>query len=517
MDPKILEARLGLSLVAILGVVGAVVLGVYIGSGEWIPVLALFGAALTIALVLRMQSYVWIFIPLGWFVTGRLGFLPLPFSIRELAVLLAMAVFLTLAALRGLPLRTRTTLIDLLLYLNLAYVAFVYARHPVGVAAFGTSMVGGRPYFDALIGFLAYLVLSRSRMGPELALRLPALAAIPPALVSLLGLIGYLFPGTLPYLAYFYGGIDVSSYFRDLKPSGSEDESVDRIFDLATGAKACGVALASYFDPFSLITPLRPVRCLGFLACFAAMGLAGFRNGILYLACLFALSAFVRHGVWKLVQLGAVLGLMLLLLSGLQTKGVHLPVNVQRSLSFLPGRWDPEAVNDAEGSIEWRVYMWRTALGTSDFIKDKIFGDGFGFSAYELSIMQAGEDFIGHESQEVFMIQGAFHSGPISAIRFVGVAGLVLYLALILYLAVCGFGIVRATAGSPYFPIAMMAVLPALYEPFQYLFVFGAYDSGLPTTLFTCGLFKLVENNFACWSPVPEPHATVPSLDPSVT
>lgn len=517
MDPKLLEARLCLGLVAVLGVVGAVVLGAYIGSSEWVSVVALFGAAFIVALVLRLQGYVWVFIPLAWFVTGRLGFLPLPFSIRELAVLLAAAVFLTLAALRGLPLRTRTTAVDLLLYLNLAYVVFVYTRHPVGVAAVGSSMVGGRPYFDALIGFLAYLVLSRSRMGPELALRLPALSVIPAALVSLLGLVGHLFPGTLPYIAYFYGGIDVSSYFRDLKPPSSDDESVDRIFDLATGARAGGLALASYFDPFSLLNPLRPARCLGFLACFVAMGLAGFRNGILYLVCLFALSAFVRRGFSKLVQLGVILGLMLLLLCDLQTKGVHLPVNVQRALSFLPGKWDAEAVSDAEGSVDWRVYMWRTALSTSDFIKDKTFGDGFGFSAYELSIMQAGEDFIGHESQEVFMIQGAFHSGPISAIRFVGVVGLALYLALILYLAVRGFGILRATAGSPYFPIAMMAVLPALYEPFQYVFIFGSYDSGLPTTLFTCGLFKLVENNFAGWSRLQEPQATIASFEHSVT
>jgi hypothetical protein len=131
--------------------------------------------------------------------------------------------------------------------------------------------------------------------------------------------------------------------------------------------------------------------------------------------------------------------------------------------------------------------------------------------------MQAGEDSIGHESQEVFMIQGAFHSGPISAIRFVGVVGLTLYLALMFYLAVRGFGILRTTAGSPYFPIAMMAVLPALYEPFQYLFVFGAYDSGLPTTLFTCGLFKLIENNFAYWSQSqpPESLPTVAALNDS--
>ncbi|MBV9999156.1 MAG: hypothetical protein JO015_08590 [Verrucomicrobia bacterium] len=517
MDPRLLEARLTLTVVTVLGVVGAVTLGICIGSDEWVSVLAVFGAAAIVALVLRMQSYVWVFIPLAWFLTGRLGFLPLPFSVRELAVLLAAAVFLTLMALRGLPLRTRTTAVDLLLYLNLAYVMFVYARHPVGVAAFGSSMVGGRPYFDALIGFLAYFVLSRSRMGPKLALRLPALAVIPSALVSLLGLIGYLFPGSLPYIAYFYGGIDVSSFFRDLKPAGAADESVDRIFDLATGARACGVALASYFDPFSLINPLRPARCLGFLACFAAMGLAGFRNGILFLVCLFALSAFVRHGFSKLVQLGAVLALMLLLLCGLQAKGVHLPVNVQRALSFLPGKWDPEAVSDAETSVDWRVYMWRTALSTSDFIKDKVFGDGFGFSAYELSIMQSGQDYIGHEAQEVFMIQGAFHSGPISAVRFVGVVGLMLYLALLVYLAVHGFGLLRVTMGSPYFPIAMMTVLPALYEPFQYVFIFGGYDSGLPTTLFTCGLFKLVENNFAAWNQVQAPHTAVAALDHSVT
>ena len=96
---------------------------------------------------------------------------------------------------------------------------------------------------------------------------------------------------------------------------------------------------------------------------------------------------------------------------------------MQRTLSFLPGHWDSRAVKDATGSTEWRLEMWRDIPKGTQYISDKIMGDGFGFSRAELSAMERQKFATGGMQQEDFMIIGAFHNGPLSAIRFVGVVG----------------------------------------------------------------------------------------------
>ena len=62
-----------------------------------------------------------------------------------------------------------------------------------------------------------------------------------------------------------------------------------------------------------------------------------------------------------------------------------LPPNVQRALTFLPGTWEQRYKDDAEGSTEWRVEVWKVALFTERWIKNKWLGDGLGFSAAELA------------------------------------------------------------------------------------------------------------------------------------
>jgi O-antigen ligase len=179
-------------------------------------------------------------------------------------------------------------------------------------------------------------------------------------------------------------------------------------------------------------------------------------------------------------------------------------LTAQRALSFLPGKWDYEAKAAAEESSEWRFYMWQQALTTPEFIKNKLLGDGFGFSAYELQIMQqevpnGGSPFIGGDRQESQLIQGTFHSGPISAIRFVGYVGLVLYLVLSFVAAFYAWRLIRTTAATSFFPLALFIGISVIYGPIEYIFVFGGYESGFPRTIFLCGMLRLLSEGFSRW------------------
>ncbi|MBV8533839.1 MAG: hypothetical protein JO207_08555 [Verrucomicrobia bacterium] len=95
-----------------------------------------------------------------------------------------------------------------------------------------------------------------------------------------------------------------------------------------------------------------------------------------------------------------------------KTLGFTLPITAQRALSFLPGDWNADAREDAEGSSQRRFYMWDVVFHTDTYVHNKLLGDGFGFTNYELQIMeqeqQGGQRFAGGPSQESFLIQGGF-------------------------------------------------------------------------------------------------------------
>ena len=191
-----------------------------------------------------------------------------------------------------------------------------------------------------------------------------------------------------------------------------------------------------------------------------------------------------------------------------------LPLAVQRTLSALPGEWDPLAVRDASDSTEWRFQMWREIPKGTRYISNKIMGDGFGFSRAELSAMERQKFLIGEISQEDSMIIGSFHNGPLSAVRFVGIVGMLLYYALLIYSAVFAWRLIRAAEGSDYFPLALFIGLFVIWEPFGYTFVFGAYDSGLPNALFNAGMLKLIFNSIQPIIAMEEKNAKTPSHAP---
>ena len=72
--------------------------------------------------------------------------------------------------------------------------------------------------------------------------------------------------------------------------------------------------------------------------------------------------------------------------------------------------------------------MWKEVLISDKYIENKLLGDGFGFTRRQYATMQQLTQFGGstEDVQENAMITGGVHSGPISAIRYVGVVVCVL-------------------------------------------------------------------------------------------
>jgi hypothetical protein len=122
---------------------------------------------------------------------------------------------------------------------------------------------------------------------------------------------------------------------------------------------------------------------------------------------------------------------------------------------------------------------------------------------------QQGGNLLGGSDREQFMITGTFHNGPISAIKCVGVVGLVLYSALLIYLAVHAWKLCVLTAGTRAFPLALFVGMPIVYFPFQFLVVTGFYELDLTVSIFSAGLLNLVANYHQSLLPKPAAGASL--------
>ncbi|HEY4285256.1 MAG TPA: hypothetical protein VGM62_19510 [Chthoniobacterales bacterium] len=474
-------------LIGMIGLITALVLGIFIGGGEIRNLAVISGIVIVILILATMRQYIWFLIPMLWGFTGSVYVLPLPFSVRDLAVMLVAAVAFALLALRIYRFQNRWTFIDFLLLLNLGQVALAFIAHPTGLRALSSETVGARPYFNIAIAFIAYFILANQTLPVRFARKLPIFILIPEAISSVIMLL----VRVKPSLGYPLGMV-YSGFFPTRQIASSAGPVIDRLA-IGTGRTLITI-LVSYFRPLSLLVPINFVRFFLFLLGLGLILISGFRSEFITVGAIFLLASYFRRGRMEaVVVLG---GMIVMLITLTLINSIRpLPLAMQRTLSFLPGHWDSRAVKDAEDSTDWRVQMWREIPKSSRYIRDRVMGDGFGFTRAELMAMERQALRTGELSQEDSMIIGAFHNGPLSTIRFVGAVGLILYYSLLVYVAMYAARLIRSCAPTSFYPLALFVSLPLIWEPFNYVFIFGAYDSGFPNTIFAIGMLKMIQNS----------------------
>jgi hypothetical protein len=257
--------------------------------------------------------------------------------------------------------------------------------------------------------------------------------------------------------------------------------------------------MCSYYSPVTFINPLYPFRVIGFFTCFVLIGLSGFRTSFIAMVGCTTVAVWLRGRLTDFIPL-TVAGLVLLIaLIGAVQSGITVPLTIQRALSVLPLGWDKAAADNAQGTLDWRVDMWRDALNDPNYFKDKIFGDGFGYTYQEMTLfanqMQGLGGLSGAASYELFMIRGSLHNGPLSSLRYGGTVGLILLTALMVGTALYAVKIVRASSGTVYFPIALFTAIPLIYEPFAFFIIFGAYDNNMIQYFYGLGMLNLINSS----------------------
>jgi len=102
------------------------------------------------------------------------------------------------------------------------------------------------------------------------------------------------------------------------------------------------------------------------------------------------------------------------------------------------------------------------------------------------------------------------HSGPVSAIRYVGVVGLTIFLVLLLLIARRAARLIRRAQGTPYYPMAVVMGLGTILTPFNFLFIFGTFETDFPGAMLAVGIQQMLENSLAVY----EANAKKPESEP---
>lgn len=465
-----------------LPVLAAVVLAVYagywVGSNNWGALWRLLWLGIFVFVAFSMQEQGWILIPMFWMASGSIFAFPLPLSWRDLAILLALSAYAAHRSMvRPAPVSMQRA-VFLLLLLNVAWVALMWIRKPVGFRIFGSEMMGARFYFNIFMAAIAVWVLVRLPQSPRNLLRIPhyVFAGTWPGTVG--SLLTFLVPAMTGLVLSVYG--DAPVYVE----SGVE---VRRFDAFRFAGMTAALLLASHCDPLKLFQPFRPYLYL-LLLTLAGVAISGYRTAIIVVLAYIGLSMVLRRN-WRQLILSS--GIATLLLGALifgQGRLYSLPLPVQRSLCFLPGKWSEVALRDAAGTAEGRFAWWRDIIRYR-LIGNWLLGDGIGVRTAEAATVS---EVSRYNYAEAIFFYGAYHNGPLTTIRCVGLVGLTLLYALMLLDIKYALRCLRQCRGTSLEPLAFFVAIPIIWFPIHFTLVFGSFEFDMPQVIFQTGLLLLL-------------------------
>lgn len=487
----------------ILGFVGVPIL---IQIGAWSatdPVYAGIAGIVVIGAVVLTQlgAKCWLLIPFFAAFAGSMSVLPGNFAPRDLAVGLVALILPPLWVLQRFPIRVQIGSLEIVLLGLLLLLGQAFLRNPAGLRIFGTEVVGGRPYFEVVVSAVAWVILSILVVDLK-SIRTMVFAKFGGSMISAIyeTAVG-LFPALSIYAATVYRSETTSVALKEYFSNPDPRQGMGRLFFIGKFSLPIMNLVLAFKSPLQLGIP----RNFGYLllAAFAGVAilLSGFRGGVAANGMLVIAAAFVHRKPIQLFVMLLIGGPLLAVVLVLQGSVMELPLAAQRALSFLPADWDRRAVRDAEGSSEWRFEMWEDALTSDRYIRNKWLGDGFGFTAQEMSYQQELmiRGIRPEDMQDYFLTIGTYHSGPIETIKRIGYFGLgALLISMVVFFREC-LALIKRARGTPYFPYALFVTLPILIHPFTFIIIYGSFQGSLTTLLIGGGMMRLLKNSLEQW------------------
>jgi len=304
----------------------------------------------------------------------------------------------------------------------------------------------------------------------------------------------------IPIVGYMTGA---NFEMSDSATGPQDSKAATRSPTLGNFGRNLSLVVASLKNP--LLAALNPFWLLAIFISLAAVLYGGFRSGFMAVILTYVVGTWYRGGFVSFL-VGSVLGCGAIAALAVVNLVSPLPPNIQRSLTFLPGTWEQRYIDDAEGSTDWRVEIWIEVLTTDRWIKNKVFGDGLGFSKANLEYVKGlskmqGTGVSGFDMhRETILANGDYHSGPVSTIRVIGYAGLLFLLVFQIRLMVHTHRQILRCRGTEWYPLALLIGIPIMWQPVFFHVFFGDFRGEAAGILISCAMIRI----FQRWLPLPE-------------
>jgi hypothetical protein len=341
-----------------------------------------------------------------------------------------------------------------------------------GVRSLGSEHYGGRKYFILLAAIAGYFALT-SRQIPPHRVGLYIACFMLSGLTSIIANIATAAGPKFDFLLWIFSTV----YAVDqITSQGAVNVGMVRIGGLCLVGGAIYAYLLARFGIRGLLDLSRPWRLLLFVLA-AAVGLyGGFRSYVALFGLSF-LMLFFLEGLHRTRYLPVLMGTVLLGSLIILPQANKLPLVVQRALSFLPGRFDPLAVESGSATITWRVEMWKQVL--PEVPRYLFRGKGFAFDPGDLYLAAESQHRFQSEALAGTITVGDYHSGPLSILIPFGIYGMIAFL----WVLIAGLRVLYRNYrfGSPDYHNINTFILAFFAARVLFFFVgFGGLHSDMP-------------------------------------
>lgn len=450
-------------------------------EGNPMPVFVLLGLGLLLLLVFKLGDRCWLLIPFCLPVEGTLNFLPINFSMAELATMGVMA-YIALQIIMGRQIRWKLGPAFIWLPLVGLLAIFLYhwiASGDIGIKIFGGTSWGGRRYYKILLAVLTIPILTSFSGASWSDFQKVPLVYFLGTLVDLVpNTLSTILPQTAPYIYRFYSAVNISEYGKEIMGNFVGEAAITRYSAFARVGTAVALLILCYnpfrtwLDPKKLwIMPL-------LLVCLVMSALSGFRSYILNLMIGVGVAVFATAR-FRVLLAAPVGGMVLLILTGLQGNVLHYPLSMQRALSFLPGQWDAQAVQETKGSNDWRKQI-KDLFYAEYFKKAPLLGQGYSFDPnlakmetdiYLRMAQRMENDPYGQVRSFIEMRQP--HEGDVHVLLVTGLVGAFFFISFCLSVCLFAVGGLLRTPVREISPTQIWCAALLIQQGISFFLVFG--------------------------------------------
>lgn len=377
-----------------------------------------------------------------------------------------------------------------------------------GLRTFGSEIYGGRKYIFLLVGILSYFALTAQRI-PHNRVRLYVMLFFLGGLTLIIGDLFSAFPSSLQFIFWFFP--------PSIYTTGEFQLGETRLGGFTSAGIAILYCLMAIYGIRSIFLSRKLWRLFLFAMAFVMIFLGGFRSAILEFGTIFTLVFFLEkmHRTKLFLVFLFAGSLMAVALIPLAS---HLPYTFQRSLAFLPLKVDPMARQDAQGTLTWRIEMWKALL--PQVPQHLLLGKGFAITPEDYEMMGWNSPFQTVDaSQQGLALSHDYHNGPLSVVLPFGIWGVIVFLWFMvasLRVMYCNF----RYGDSSFRTINTLLLAYLLFQFASFVFLGGAFADGMMRFIGPLGL-SIAINGGVCRPsgttvsrPVRNPGERQPSFPP---